>query len=196
MKVHSNMFIRYILVIVYLLFLIGCTPAGQEVTGSVTAPVQEQNITLAGVGIPGDGNVIALGLVDTIRYLRMTMQAAPNTFIMVGPNGEYFFAWAMKSNVWGFMGLTPNGAPLMDPKAFCGGNYSNCLTFAGLVKYLETIGWTYATPSQLPPWLVTALTNTQQFLLNYSAMLVTPAIFIVPGTTLPDLMPLPAPIQG
>jgi len=188
---------RYILVIVYLLFLLGCTPVGQQL--DVTAPVQElanADTMLAGVGVPGDGNVIALGLIDTIRYLRLTMQEAPNTFIMVGPNGEYFFAWAMKSNVWGFMGLTPNGAPLMDPKQFCGGNYSNCLTFAGLVKYLETIGWTYATPSQLPPWLVTALTNTQQFLMNYSAMLVTPAIFIIPGTTLPDLMPLPAPIQG
>lgn len=179
MKTNHSMFLLLALLAV---LVAGCgSPRQASNQAAVGTPDLSDATVMAGFGVPADGNVIALGLMDTMRYLLGVIQGNAGTFIMQGPNGEYFLAWSMQANTWGFLGLSGSGAPLDVLKMT--GNYTNTMSFTDLVKSLEQNGWTYATPAFLPAWLSGVLGSASAFVMRYGDLLFSPIpmFMIMPG---------------
>jgi hypothetical protein len=184
MKTNHSLFL--ILSVLLAMLAAGCGSPNHGSSKAVATPDLSNATVMASFGVPGDGNVLALGLMDTMRNLLSVVQGNPGTFVMEGPNGEYFLAWSMQSNTWGFLGLSQSGAPLDVLKMT--GNYSNTMSFSDLVKTLETNGWTYATPAVMPAWLSTVLGSASAFVMRYGDIIASPIpiIIILPGGSLFD----------
>jgi hypothetical protein len=167
--------------LIAILFVTGC---GSKPDAQAVIPGLAEDATLAAsIGVPGDGNVIALGVLDTLRYLQLVFKGDPSTFIMRSPTGQFLFAWAIKGNAWGFLGMDANGTSISELAKFCGAQYSNCLTFTGLVKYLETHGWNYVMPSAVPPGVISVFGSVSAFMAKFGSILVSPLpiIIVLPG---------------
>jgi hypothetical protein len=135
----------------------------------------------SGIGVPGDGNVVAIGLMQTIQYLLLVFRGDPSTFIMQSPTGNFLFAWSMQGNTWGFLGISADGTPVANILAsFCGSNCANTLTFTGLVKSLEQNGWEYVTPTAVPACISGAFGSITAFAIRYGNLLYSPIpLFII-----------------
>jgi len=146
---------------------------------------EEQTIPYlqAGVGVPGDGNVIALGAMDTFRYLLAVYRGDPSTFIMRSTEGDYLLAWAMQDNVWGWLGMSRDGSTLRAVSDFIGSNKANTLTFTGLVKTLEDKGWEYIAPAGLPAWFAQQLGSVTSFMIEFGSYMMdfVPVFMVMPG---------------
>jgi hypothetical protein len=168
-----------VLSVLLAILFVGCSPTPKQETAQ--PPDLSKAVVNAGFGVPGAGNVLPLGLMDTFRYLMQVQQSFPGTFIMQGPAGQFLLSWPMQDGTYGFLGLASNGAPLDVLKLT--GNYSSTYTFADLVKYLEQNGWTYVGPAALPAWVTNTLGTVSAFSIAYGNMLASPIpmIIILPG---------------
>lgn len=156
------------------LFVTGCA----QVSPATPPP----DIPVANAGGIGDGNVVALGLVQTIQYLNLVMRSDPMTGVMSNPaQTQFMLYWAMKSNV-GWMGINSTGGPSEVIKQFCGSNCSNPFTFTDLYNYLKANGWQEVAPSVLPGWMVTTFGSVTAFMSAYGNLTINlPAIMVAPG---------------
>jgi hypothetical protein len=159
--------------LVAILFVTGCAQAVPA------TPLPQIQVMHAG-GI-GDGNVISLGLVQTLQYISLVMRGDPFTGVLKDPAGDNFLLyWTMNSNV-GFLGITAKGTVPDILKKVCGSNCSNPFTFTDLYNYLKTQGWNEVAPVALPPWMVTTFGSVTAFMTTYGNIVAMPLIIIVPG---------------
>lgn len=96
-----SIFRKSVLSILFVLIVLtqACSPTPtRQIMPAPTLQAQVDHPIMAGIGIPGDGNVIALGLLDMCRYLMTVFQGQAGTFIMRSPAGDFLFAWPMQSN--------------------------------------------------------------------------------------------------
>lgn len=181
--------------------MVSCAPAAVAPTAPVATPsiggrlpdLSHATVNVS-FGVPGDGNVLPLGLLDTVRYLLQVFRGDPGTFVMQSANGDYMMAWTMQGNTWGFMAVSGSGKPLTDLTSLIPGQYTNTTSFCDLVKGLEQNGWQYVGPATLPAWITTALGTGSAFVLKYGDMLASPLpmIIIMPGGGFVD----PNPVVG
>jgi hypothetical protein len=174
--------------------LVSCAPAAAAPSQPVTTPDLTHATVNASFGVPGDGNVLPLGLLDTVRYMLQVFRGDPGTFVMQSANGDYLLAWSMQGNTWGFMAVSGSGKPLTDLASLVPGQYANTTSFCDLVKGLEQNGWEYVGPAALPAWITTAMGTASAFALKYGDMLASPLpmIIIMPGAGFVD----PNPVVG
>jgi hypothetical protein len=163
--------------------LVSCAPAAAPMAQPMATPDLAHATINASFGVPGDGNVLPLGLLDTVRYLLQVFRGDAGTFVMQSANGDYLMAWSMQGNTWGFMAVSGSGKPLTDLVSLVPGQYTNTTSFCDLVKGLEQNGWEYVAPTALPAWITTALGTGSAFVLKYGDMLASPLpmIIIMPG---------------
>ena len=131
---------------------------------------------------PAQGNVLPLGIGDTIRYLGLVFRNDPSTLRMMSPDGNSFlFGFMVKDNVWGWLAMGKNGSQINELTKFCGSQYANCLTFTGLVKFLENGGWEYVWASAIPPSIVSTFGTLSAFMAKFGTIVTTPLIMVIPG---------------
>lgn len=177
-KFHNHF--NFVMTVFVLLVVVSMSTTGCGAKTDVLDP-NTAVVLAAGFPIPGNGNVLPLGLLDTMRFMMQVVNGSPGTFIMMSPTGDYLMAWAMQSNTWGFMGVTSGGVPVSDLSRFAGSNISNTMTFTQFVQKLEQAGWNYIMPGGLPPTLIAALSDVQAFISSFSSYIVQfPMIFVVP----------------
>jgi hypothetical protein len=187
-KTNHSLFLILSVLIALALASCGASAPAPAAIAAVPAPDLANATVNASFGVPGDGNVLPLGLLDTCRYLIQVVQGLPSTFIMTSPQGQYFLAWSMQGDTWGFLALNANGAPLTSLEQMTGSNMANTTSFADLVKALEQNGWTYTTPALLPAWLTTTLGTASAFVIRYGEILASPMpmFIIMPGGNFVD----------
>lgn len=180
MKAYTRSCLLAVLIAVLIL------PACSTVPVAV-APAPDYSTATVKATMVGDGNVIALGLLDTCKYLVQVFQASPGTFIMESPTGQFLFSWTMGSN-WGFLAVDANGVPVNDITNLAGSNMANTFTFTDLVKTLEANGWTYVFPSAIPAWLASTFGSVSAFVVKFGDYVSSPIplFIILPGGVLPD----------
>jgi hypothetical protein len=169
----DNMY-RIIVMLAMFLLLGACTPTPQS-----TGPLVSEGPPIQATFIP-EGEVVAIGLQETVMALRGVVNNAPGTFIMQSLEGDFLFAWPSGSN-YGFLAISRSTQPVNILNGFVSANKTNTLSMADLTKQLESGGWKYILPTQLPVALYQFLTCATTQLLEWSASLITPFIFIVPG---------------
>jgi hypothetical protein len=130
-------------------------------------------------GIPGEGNVLAVGMLDTIRYMNGTVRGAiPSSFIYGDANMENFMlAWPMNGQ-WGFFGISKAGQPMDILKTV--GNRASVTTFTDLVNGLTEEGWSVKSAEELPSWLQVAVSTTAAFMRQFGEFITMPMIIIMP----------------
>jgi hypothetical protein len=133
-------------------------------------------------GALGDGNVVPVGLIDSIKGISWALQ---NNNIWTDPsNTKFLFGWPMGSN-YGFFGIDSNNQVIDEIRDFCGANKTGCFSFTGLVKALEDKGWVPATSSDVPTWIVSTFGSVSAFMADYGSILASPIFMIVPATLIP-----------
>ena len=154
-------------------------------SASCNAQKAPDDIVLAGAPV-ADGNVIAIGLMDTMRSLMQVYKMSPGTFIMQSEAGDFLLAWPQGSNAWGFLGVNGQGSALDLLKMT--GNKANTMTFTDLVKWLEQNRWTYVTPTALPVWFANSIASVQAFTIAWGNMLASPipVLLVLPGGGIQD----------
>lgn len=127
-----------------------------------------------------DGNVVAVGLMDTMRGLAQVYRMDPGTLILQSPKGDFLLAWT-RGNAWEFIGITGEGNPITDFMKLTG-NKANTMTFTDLVMYLEKNNWQYVFPTSLPAWFVTSIETSQSFMIQFGSFVVSfPILMIMPA---------------
>jgi hypothetical protein len=114
-----------------------------------------------------------IGAGATFYGMKSVMQQAPGTFVMQA-NNMILMAWPKGSNY--AFAMFCDGAC---PNASLTGKTIGTMTFVDTVKYLESMGWKYIQPSDLPGWITKALAmGTAEAAMT--AMRALPSIWIVP----------------
>lgn len=181
MKTNHSTFL--FLSVLLALALVSCAPGSK----APATPLDPQDAkVLVASGIPGDGDVFPIGLMDTLRYLNGVVNGTiPGSFILTDADGANFvFFWPMKARGYGFFGISGNGSLFNVLKSI--GNFSNTFTTTDLVKTLEDHNWhELLDKSQLPPWMIYTITTTSTFLRVYGTVITTvPMIIVLPGGNL------------
>jgi hypothetical protein len=129
-------------------------------------------------GALGDGNVVPVGLIDSIKGISWALQ---NNNIWTDPsNTKFLFGWPMGSN-YGFFGIDSNNQVISEIRDFCGANKTSCFSFTGLVQTLEEKGWVPATSSDVPTWIVSTFGSVSAFMVDYGSILATPLFIVLPN---------------
>lgn len=145
-------------------------------------------------GSAPDGTVFPVGVFESVQNIIRTFRGDPGTFMMSGPKGQLLMAWS-KGSSWLFTGMSESGAPLNSLAQYAGANKTDTWTFSSMIKSLESSGWRYVTKDQLPPHLITLLSNIGAYMLQAAAGRLT-IIFVVPLTTFDAGKFFPGTISG
>jgi hypothetical protein len=114
-----------------------------------------------------------IGAGATFYGLKSVVQQAPGTFVMQA-NNMILMAWPTGAK-YAFALFCDGACPLAETT----GRVVQTMSFSETVRYLESCGWTYMQPENLPTWITSALaTGTVEAMV--AAMRSLPSIWMVP----------------
>jgi hypothetical protein len=151
------------------------------VAGCATPPtIDETTVVKAGIG---DGNVLAVGLLETYRAVLQIFTSGE--YVLENPATHDFILYCpWKGDNWFFIGFNADGQKALNLLKL--GNKAETFTFEQLLRGLEQDGWKRIAPTALPVWFSGAVSTFQAYMVAVGSFLFTPVplFLIVPGGNL------------